>query len=195
MTFHELARLGVTFRPLEHWPGERTRGRAASPFSASIGATAELLAVELRALDARRTVLQLDVGEHELRIDGLPRASARPVDPGVVLAFESRHGPLKFAVDTFWTWQDNLRAIALGMEALRKVERYGVTRRGEQYTGWRQLTAGAGDYGMADAGDAREYLRRVWNGDLRQALMKTHPDRGGSVDEFHRVMRAKELLG
>jgi hypothetical protein len=48
----------------------------------------------------------------------------------------------QFAVDMFPSWQDNLRAIALGLEALRKVERYGIANRGEQYAGWAQLTAG-----------------------------------------------------
>lgn len=47
----------------------------------------------------------------------------------------------QFAVDTFVHWQDNLRAIALGMEALRKVARYGIVKGNEQYSGWKQLTA------------------------------------------------------
>jgi hypothetical protein len=37
-----------------------------------------------------------------------------------------------------YTWQDNLRAVALGLEALRRVERYGIAQRGEQYAGWRR---------------------------------------------------------
>jgi hypothetical protein len=41
-------------------------------------------------------------------------------------------------------WQHNVRAIALGLEALRKVDRYGITRRGEQYAGWKALPAGIG---------------------------------------------------
>ena len=37
----------------------------------------------------------------------------------------------------------NLRSIALGLKALRAVDRYGVSRRGEQYAGFRAaLTAG-----------------------------------------------------
>lgn len=55
----------------------------------------------------------------------------------------SQESAYQFAVDTYTTWQDNLRAIALGLEALRKVERYGITRGTEQYTGWKMLTARA----------------------------------------------------
>jgi hypothetical protein len=36
----------------------------------------------------------------------------------------------------------NLRAIALGLEALRKVERYGIAERGQQYAGFAQIGAG-----------------------------------------------------
>lgn len=44
-----------------------------------------------------------------------------------------RRGHLSYPCDTFTTLQDNLRVIALALEALRMVDRYGVTRRGEQY--------------------------------------------------------------
>ena len=59
-----------------------------------------------------------------------------------MVAFESKHGPLKYATDVFDHWHANLRAIALGLEALRKVERYGITQRGEQYTGFRTWNSG-----------------------------------------------------
>jgi hypothetical protein len=80
-------------------------------------------------------------------------------------------------------------------QALRKVDRYGVTKRGEQYTGWRALPASTDP---ADAIQTREqahdYLDQRWGGDVKKALMETHPDRGGDPDEFRRVVRAKELM-
>lgn len=105
-------------------------------------------------------------------------------------------------------WRDNLRAVALSLEALRAVDRYGVSRRGEQYRGWQALEAGDGSYGMYSAADARDYLMRHYGREedlrsptedqvksaLRRGLFVTHPDRGGNVNEFHRVARAKELL-
>src|ERR1700675_3855774 len=85
------------------------------------------------ALDAKKLVFQIDVRESEIRLDGLPSARARPNDPAVIVSFDSKHGPLRYFCDQFTDWQDNIRAIALGLEALRKVERYGITHRGEQY--------------------------------------------------------------
>lgn len=205
MSYEALRRLGATFRPIDSWSGEPTRGRTHSPFSAKLSQTLDLLGRELRAVNARQVILQVALREDDIRLDGFPKANRNAAHPGVILAFESSHGPLKFAVDRFLGWEDNLRAIALGMEALRKVDRYGITRRGEQYTGWRALPSGAHDasYGMHSRADAERYLLTEF-GDgadgpaddalVRHALRTAHPDRGGDAETFQRVMRAKELL-
>ena len=196
MSYSDLARLGVAFRPIDQWPGGLSRSRRYAPFRSAMSTTVRELERELRMLNAKQIVLQIAMDDRDIRLDGFPRASARAAHPGVILAFESKHGPLKFAVDTFTDWTDNLRAIALGMEALRKVDRYGVTKRGEQYTGWKALPVGSDDtHGIPDAQVAREYLDETYGGDLRRALMETHPDRGGDREEFGKVMRIKGLLG
>ena len=200
MSFYELARLDVTTRPLS---APIPLGHRRSLFSASMASTVRLLATELRALDAKRVVLELDVPDRMLRLDGLPRADARPNSPAVALAFESRFGPLRYETGEFTTWQDNLRAIALSVQALRAVDRYGVSRRGEQYRGRRALPTSTDP---ADAIQTREQAQaflREWNPGgvddwsvvVRRAIGSTHPDHGGDPSEFRKVMRAKELLG
>lgn len=134
-----------TFRPLGAWTeGNTPERRSSYQFKAPWQATLHLLEDELEALDARNVVIQVDVDEADLRLDGMPRSGAKPNHPGVRVAFDSRHGPLTYATDTYEFWQHNVRAIALGLQALRAVDRYGVTRRGEQYTGWKALPAGSG---------------------------------------------------
>ena len=135
---------GMAIRPIQNWPGDFTRNRQRSRFDAAWSDTLELLRRELRMLGARQIVLQVAMTEQDFRIDGYPRAQAKAEHPGVILSLESRHGALSWPCDTFTTWQDNVRAIALAMEALRKVDRYGVTKRGEQYTGWKALPPGSG---------------------------------------------------
>jgi hypothetical protein len=144
-----------------------------------------LLDKELRALGARRVVIQLALQEGNIRLDGWPRAAARPAHSGVVIAFESKHGPLKYHSDQFTGWQDNLRAIALGLEALRAVDRYGITRRGEQYQGWKALPAGE----SSDVERGRDLIRQY--GSIPEALKATHPDHGGDAEDFQAVQAAR----
>jgi hypothetical protein len=184
--YEELARL-VTFRPLERpVPGPRRH----APFRARWGQTVELLAKELRAHGARRTVLEIDMREQDFRLDGMPRANANAQSPGIVLSFEATRVPgkphLRYEVGTFYGWQDNVRAVALGLEALRAVDRHGVTKRGEQYAGWKALPVGTGD---PSAERGRQIIRE--HGTVARALMATHPDRGGDADQFADVQAAR----
>lgn len=199
---------GLRFRPIQQWPGDLTRSRRRSPFEATLSATQDLLTRELRALNAKTVVIQLAIGEMDLRNDGLPRASSRPAHPGVILSLESPYGPLSYPCDQFGDWQSNLRAIALALEALRKVDRYGVTKNGEQYKGWRQLGAGT-TTSKSDAArfigehsDAiPEAVRAMDLGDqdaittcYRRAARKLHPDAGGDAEMFRKLQEAKAIL-
>lgn len=198
--------MGVSLRPIDRWPGPETINRRWAPFKASVGSTLNVLERELRMLDAKLVVLEVDYRERDIRLDGLPRADARMTSPRVQIAFDSKWGPLQYATDEFTHWDDNLRGIALAMEALRKVDRYGVSKRGEQYQGWRQLTTGTDNaFGLYDRREAERWLLDTY-GDgyegagavaatLRRAIKATHPDAGGDDEEFRKVMRAKSLLG
>jgi hypothetical protein len=66
----------------------------------------------------------------------LPRATPHGAEhPACALQFRSRGQASKYS-----TFESNLRAIALTLEALRAVDRYGVVE-GEQYAGFKQLAA------------------------------------------------------
>jgi hypothetical protein len=191
VSFTDLAYLGVTVRPLA--TESVALGEQWSRFRAPFTSTVELLARELRLLEARQIVLQLDFREADLRLDGLPRANARMGHPGVILSFDSKYGPLRYVTGEYDDWQDNLRAIALSMEALRAVDRYGVSKRGEQYRGWKALPTSTDS---ADSIQTREQAQALIDeyGGEREAVKATHPDAGGDPDEFRKVMRARELL-
>lgn len=192
MSWEDLSRRGLTVRP---WDGPLPKpGNRYSPFRASFSKTVTLLARELEHLNAKQIVVMLDVQERDLRLDGAPRANARPGHPAAAVSFESKHGPLRYATCEFTAWQDNLRAIALGLHALRAVDRYGVSSSGEQYRGWRAIPMSTDP---AESVQTREQAREVldgYGGDTRRALFETHPDQGGNVDEFRKVIKARELL-
>lgn len=200
--------------PIREWPGELTRSRKSSPFRAGLSDTLDVLDREIWQLTDTRTQrdsaeLLIAIPAGDLwRLDGKPRAHAVAEHPGVIFSLDSKHGHLSYPCDTFTTWQDNLRAIALALEALRKVDRYGVTKRGEQYRGFLALEATAAPAGFATADDALAFLgkftgiglaeMRVLEGArtraLRRAQRETHPDAGGDAATFQRVSLAEARL-
>lgn len=189
--------------PIGEWPGVLTPSRIRSNFSASWSNTLDLLDRELWHLGAKNARLQIAVPPNQFRVDGRPRATAKVEHPGVILTLDSRHGALSYPCDTFLTWQDNVRAIALALEALRKVDRYGVTKRGEQYRGFLAIEATAAPAGFDDALDAKLFLARVTGVPymdrplrelVRMAQRRTHPDTGGDAATFQRVTLAEAKL-
>lgn len=193
-----------TYRPITLWPGAPTRNRKRNRFRASYSDTLKVLDLELRMLRASQIVLQVALSEEDIRLDGKPRAGSRPSHPGVILAFKSKYGPLSYPCDTFASWEENLRAIALALTALRTVDRYGVTRRAEQYRGWSQLPPPLVTEPPMDNAAAYTVFAQYVNGDdlnkntladiYRRAVKATHPDTGGDAAAFSRVQRAKEVL-
>lgn len=190
-------------RPLGHWTDAATdpNDRKNSPFRAPWPATLEQLESETYVLGAELVVLQVDVTEGDIRRDGMLRANARVRFPGVVVSFDSNHGPLRYATDAYDHWQANARAIALSLTALRAVDRYGVTHRGEQYTGWRALAAPVNGFATAD--DARRWMQEKAGGNLSDSLSTIyrylvkvmHPDAGGDPADWERLDKARRLLG
>lgn len=204
----------IVFRPLEAWTDPRTPV-IGHQFSASWTATLNLLGSEVEALQPGRhtsvdVILQVQAAESAMRKDGSIKADAKVRDDGVVVSFESKHGSLRYACDRFtgqsWGrglagWQANVRAIALTLTDLRRIERYGVGARGEQYTGWAEL--GSGGATTVDAAKALlcEYgnvparpTDSDWKELHRRALMATHPDRGGDREAFDRVQAAYAVI-
>ena len=57
----------------------------------------------------------------------------------MVVSFDSPNGSLSFPCDTYLTFDENLRAIGLSLQALRAVDRYGVTKRGSSSQEWKRL--------------------------------------------------------
>lgn len=67
-----------------------------------------------------------------------------------------------------------------------ETDRYGIGKRGEQYQGWKQLSAGDSDLEQR----GRELIAE--HGGSTAALKATHPDLGGDPDDFRAVQAARE---
>jgi hypothetical protein len=126
------------------------------------------------------------------------------------VSFDSDYGPLRYATDAYerdWghgmpSWQANLRAIALTLEALRAIDRWGVSKRGEQYTGWKALPAG-GEVTFPSADAALRWMREMAGESVslrsarlvyRDLAKRMHPDAGGDTLDWERLSAARLLL-
>jgi len=201
------------FRPLRMWtwigpttPSEERRSRYV--FKAKWTDTVNLLDREIEHLGADEFIIEADFSDSDIRLDGLPRANARqPAFPGVRVFFDSTHGPLVYQADNCAYWQHNVRSIALGLEALRAVDRYGITHRAEQYTGFRAIGPGStssGPFASVDA--AVRWLQDPQRAGvagaeglslkvlLRQVARNVHPDTGGAREDWDRYEQAVQTL-
>lgn len=148
---------------------------------------------ELSRLGAKNVVVSTNV---ELRRDGLPYSGRRaPDDPGVAVYFDLKGAPHCMPCDKWNRVPDNVAAIAGHVEALRKIDRYGVQTIEEAFTGFRALPAageGAGStwwsvLGLDAPTSDADLIRKAF----RSAVRRTHPDvDGGSAEAFHEVQEA-----
>lgn len=213
----------VIFRTIERWTDPETpvaERKSSYSFKATLHATQQLLRYEAQQIRASDLIVEVVADTEVFYRDGTGIRSDRAhrvLHAGVVVHLVgTKVGDLRYACDTFGKWEANLRAVALGLEALRKVERYGIARRGEQYAGWAQLPPGtplgapqqrppmsldeaarrlAGLVDGVDAGDVLddEAVARTC---YRVATKRLHPDNlhTGNADAFLVLQEAWELV-
>jgi hypothetical protein len=193
------------------WPKKATppHQRTRPPFKTTTWSrTLGLLAREVYMRGGRSAELALDIEPRHLRQDGQLRADARPKSPAVIVSFETKDGRLQFPADKYSNWQDNVEAIARSLEDLRRVDRYGVAE-GRQYAGFKALpaqtgatlsTAQAADLIVRVAGGANIRAEDVLRDStltrelVRIAKRRTHPDTGGSAEQFAVAAAAADVL-
>lgn len=208
----------IRFRPRGPMPAPDLT-QITSLFKATWSDTLALLDYEAARLnDGRDTLVTIavDLPERAFRLDGGLRADhPHPTSTGVVVSFDSRHGALTYRSDQYnagysWQtryltgWQANVRAVALGLEALRAIDRYGISHTGEQYRGFAALPASSGVNMTYDnaigliatlAGWTNSMVRDNPARGYRLARKAAHPDAdGGSADQFRLVEGAWQII-
>lgn len=145
----------------------------------------------------------------DIRNDGWPKSLARPSQPGIVLSFDTKRGRYSMPCDRYNHWEANMRAIALTLEHLRTIERYGVTTdKQEQYNGWLKLPGASAQnealehaktlcqFADQDASLAEQVLKdqEVFTSTWRKAAQRTHPDSGGNALNFQLVATSRDHI-
>lgn len=178
----------ATYRPLATWPyPPAKRTVRVTPFRSDWRRTLVLLEEELERAGASDVIIGLVMDASAVNLAGQIKPEAVVRHKGVELSFQPRQGDrLTFHAEAHPTWKANLHAIALGLEALRAIDRFGITSSGEQYAGFALLPANV-------AAERGSQLVQV-HGGLPEALRATHPDHGGAAADFQAVQAYRATL-
>lgn len=161
----------------------------------SYAKTLDLLEFELSKLFARSITVEAGFKLDQIRNDGWPLSKAFPRHPGVVLYFKNRQGQdLRFPSGHYSTYEANLHAIALTLESLRAIDRYGVTLGHQQYIGFmleapKKLSVEeAADFIQINSDHAASVQgiianREAFTDAYRTAAKRLHPDAPGAANE------------
>lgn len=162
----------------------RTRQKALSPADASLR-----LQREIDRLGGYDAILSTNL---KLRLDGVPRSDqGEPFDPGAAVYFQFNKKPLCLACDRWDRVADNIAALAQHIDALRRIDRYGVGSLDQAFTGYAALPPMPTDWWAvlevsptATLDDVDEAFKRL--------AYNAHPDRGGTHDQMARLSEARQ---
>ena len=147
---------------------------------------------ELKKLGAVNEVISTN---QPLRADGEPYASFRKIDdPGVAVYFVLDGVHVCFPCDRWSTIGENLRAIQVHIENLRRIQRLGVGKASQMFAGYKALTAtaGEGEDPFLVLGVAKTATEDQIRAAHRALAIKAHPDAGGSSDQMARINSARD---
>ena len=178
----------ATWRPLATWPYPSVTQRR-SNFEVSWQKTLADLERELELVEGSEVIIGVVTDDSQFRLDGTLKAGFKVRHSGAEVSLDTpKRGRLVFHTDAFPSLQENLRAISLGLTALRAIERYGITSTDEQYAGFAALGPGGPD-------PSRGARLVEIHGSVAKALKVTHPDHGGDAAEFADVQAYRTAVG
>lgn len=130
----------------------------------------------------------------QLRLDGLPYSNQAKInDPGAAAFWRDGEKRLVIACDRWATVGENLYTIGKTIEATRAIERWGAVTTEQAFAGYAALNE-------KTEPSCWEILQIVPPATEQQILdayrrmaRSTHPDNGGSAEEFSSVVRAKDI--
>jgi hypothetical protein len=180
------------------WPTTPGYDRKSGGFQVTYEEAASQLADELDRLGVTDGFISTD---QPVRISGTPDRTRQPGTPGVAVYFE-RHGKsLCIPCDKFSSVRDNIRAVGLTLESIRRMERYGTSQTVEAaMSGFTAIPATAGPSVGPRAwhdvlGVAPDSPASVIRAAYKAKALDAHPDRGGSQDAWLELQQAFDQSG
>lgn len=182
-----------------HWPAayprtERSK-RKHPKFRTDWGKALRGIHAELSRMKATDIVVSTN---QPIRKDGMPYAAGRIIeDPGVAVYFKRKGKAVVISCDRWIRLEDNMHAVALTVEAMRGLERWGASDMLDRvFQGFTALPPPAG---WVPEKPWWEILgvESDWPLPAIEAIYKTkakleHPDRGGDPKRMNELNRAVE---
>ena len=148
------------------------------------------LSGELYRLGAGEEILSTNVS---VRLDGLPRSGQpEPTDPGAAVYFKLKKQDRCLACDQWDRVADNIAAIAQHIDALRRIDRYGVGTLEQAFAGYAQLPEKAASEWWAVLGISPDSTLEDVEMAFKEAARTMHPDVGGSHDAMAALTAARD---
>jgi hypothetical protein len=156
----------------------------------SIAQALDRLSQQLALLGARDELLSTNL---RVGLRGWPVNQPEPDDCGVAVYFRFKGKPMSLACDKWDRVADNIAALAAHIDALRRIDRYGVGSIEQAFGGYLELTTGKRSWwevlGFASPdGVTRDDVEDAY----RRLAKERHPDAGGSHDAFTELGAAKD---
>lgn len=146
---------------------------------------------QLELLSATHPILSTNV---QLRLDGRPRSDSEPADPGAACYFRLKGKARVLACDKWNRVADNIAAIAQHIDALRRIDRYGVGSLEQAFAGYKALPEDTAANWRAVFGFAADSTPSFDDVDraFKKAARERHPDAGGTDLEMAHLNRARD---
>ncbi len=168
------------------WPEvmPRTKNPKRSNFKGSFADIRDGLLREIYLLGGKLPIISSNI---PLKRDGMPYAGQKePNDSGVAVYFQLKGKPMMFACDKYNLVKDNMRAIQKTIEAMRGIERWGVSEALERvFTGFEALPAPKKWWDILSV--SKEATKSEIKKAYQDLAKKHHPDHGGDPAQMSEI--------
>lgn len=155
----------------------------------SVAEALKRLSRELRLLGATAETLSTNVA---IRLDGLPyRNQKEPDDVGAAVYFKLKNEDRCLACDRWTRVADNIAALAQHIDALRRIERYGVGTIEQAFRGYAALPPAVTEWWIILGVSPNATLDQV-DAKFKELAGTAHPDRGGTHEQMARLSEARQ---
>lgn len=156
----------------------------------SVAQASDRLERELNLLKATDPLLSTNV---RLGLRGAPLSSqGEPSDTGAAVYCKIDGKPICFASDKWDRVADNIAAIAQHIDALRRIDRYGVGRMERAFAGYAALPPSTEEWYVVLGLTPYATLDQVEEA-FKKLAKDAHPDAGGSHEAMSRLTAARDL--